>query len=190
MTNRRFRKFRLDGRQLDRLYRDHARQILGYFVRRTFDREIALDLLAETFAEAFTDRAAFRGSTEEDAVGWLFGIARHQLASYYRRGEAEDRALRRLGVERPEWLDEDIERLEELAEIATLQRELASHLGELTEDHRRAIELRVVQELSYPEIASELGVSEQVVRARVSRGLRSLHDLLTIETLVEERRGR
>jgi len=41
-----------------------------------------------------------------------------------------------------------------------------------------------VRERSYTELSDELGVSEQVVRARVSRGLRRLGDKL--EGVVEE----
>jgi RNA polymerase sigma-70 factor (ECF subfamily) len=38
--------------------------------------------------------------------------------------------------------------------------------------------MRIVDELPYEEIAEELGISEQTVRARVSRGLRALADAL------------
>jgi RNA polymerase sigma factor (sigma-70 family) len=55
---------------------------------------------------------------------------------------------------------------------------LAEALGALPPDQRRAVELRVVDELGYGEIASALAVSEDVVRARVSRGLRAMAQLL------------
>jgi DNA-directed RNA polymerase specialized sigma24 family protein len=67
------------------LYDRHARTLVLYFQRRTYDPETAVDLMAETFAAAFRDRRAFRGG-DAAAVGWLFGIARHLLAEYYRRG--------------------------------------------------------------------------------------------------------
>ena len=47
-------------------------------------------------------------------------------------------------------------------------------LARLSVEQREALRLRVVEERSYAEAASLLGVSEQAVRARVSRGLRSL----------------
>ena len=46
-------------------------------------------------------RDALLGATEDEAAPWLFGIARNQLARYYRRGTIERRALRRLQLERP-----------------------------------------------------------------------------------------
>ena len=39
---------------------------------------------------------------------------------------------------------------------------------------RDALHLRVIEERSYEEIALQLGISQQTVRARVSRGLRAL----------------
>ena len=44
----------------------------------------------------------------------------------------------------------------------------------LPEEQRRAVELRVVDEHGYDDVAGVLGVSEQTARARVSRGLRAL----------------
>jgi len=61
-------------------YDTHARSILIFLARRTYDPETALDLTGETFAQAFEARRRFRGSTEEDAAAWLFGIARHILS--------------------------------------------------------------------------------------------------------------
>jgi DNA-directed RNA polymerase specialized sigma24 family protein len=92
-----------DDRGLDMgaLYVRHCDELLVFFVRRTSDTEVALDLWGETFAQALASRGRFRGATEEEAGAWLFGIARHQLARYYRRGSAERRAMTRLGIERP-----------------------------------------------------------------------------------------
>ena len=55
---------------------------------------------------------------------------------------------------------------------------LQAALGTLSDDQRSALQLRVVDELSYREVAEQLGATEQTVRARVSRGLRALADAL------------
>jgi RNA polymerase sigma-70 factor (ECF subfamily) len=49
------------------------------FARRTYDPEIAVDLLAETFAAAFEERDSFRGDGDDAAIAWIYGIARHQV---------------------------------------------------------------------------------------------------------------
>ena len=66
--------------------------------------------------------------------------------------------------------DDDIARIDALAE-ATVVVEL---LDELPEDQRAAVVARVMDEREYAEIAVDEGVSETVVRKRVSRGLAGL----------------
>ena len=164
----------LDEGDISRLYQRHARSLATYFTRRTYDAQVAVELTAETFAAAAADRAAFRGSTDEAATGWLYGIARHQLSAWYRHAQVERRALARLGLETPALEDREYERIEELAGLADLRGRVATALGELATREREAVRLRIVEERSYPEVAQALGISEQAARARVSRALRRL----------------
>jgi len=69
---------------------------------------------------------------------------------------------------------EDEERIDELIDFEQVGRELARHLGTLKHAQREALQLRIVEGRSYAEIAVRVGCSEDVVRARVSRGLRRL----------------
>jgi RNA polymerase sigma factor (sigma-70 family) len=170
---------------ISRLYTRHAEELLGYFARRTLQAEVAVDLVGETFALAFADRAQFRGAEDREAIAWVFGIARHQLAEYFRRGQVERRALARIGVAVAPLEDADYERIEELAELAEARARVADSLADLPLDHREALRLRIVDERSYDEVARTLGVSEQAARARVSRALRVLRD--TADLQPEER---
>ena len=80
---------------------------------------------------------------------------------------AEWRARRRLGMERIELTDADIERIEALG-----SGERAHVLLErLSPQQRDAIRAHVIDERPYGEIARSQGISEAVVRKRVSRGL-------------------
>jgi RNA polymerase sigma-70 factor (ECF subfamily) len=54
---------------------------------------------------------------------------------------------------------------------------LAEALATLPEHEREAIELRVVDELPYPDVAARLGVRPAAARLRVSRALRRLSAL-------------
>ncbi len=125
-------------------------------------------------ATALERRHQFRGSSAEEEQGWLYSIARSELSHYWRDGKVERIALARLGVPVPGLSDPEIERIEQLAGIAALAAELADAMAALPEEQRRAVELRVVEEHGYAEVATILGVSEQTARARVSRGLRAL----------------
>jgi RNA polymerase sigma-70 factor, ECF subfamily len=156
------------------LYDSMSQSVLVFFARRTYDGEIALDLTAETFARALEARRRFRGAGEREGAAWVWGIARNVLGEFFKRGQVERRALRRLGLEPPAVTCDEIERIEQLAGVERLREAVATALAELAEDQREALRLRIVDELDYPIVAGRLGVSEATARARVSRGLRRL----------------
>jgi RNA polymerase sigma factor (sigma-70 family) len=156
------------------LYDLNAERLLVYFTRRTLDPDTALDLWAETLSQAFERWPRFRGSSEDEALAWLYAIARARWADYLRRGYAERRALGRLRIARPELDSDDIERLEELAGLVELRAQVGAALAGLPSDQREALQLRIVEELPYPEVANRMKVTEPAARARVSRGLRRL----------------
>jgi RNA polymerase sigma factor (sigma-70 family) len=168
-----------------RLYAEHADRVLVYLARRCLDPEVAVDLLAETFAEAYEHRRTFRGSSEEEAAGWLFGIARHQLSTFFRRGRAEQKAVRRLGIQLPPVDADDQSRIEQLADLGPMRRVVSDHFARLSQEQRDAVQLRVIEELPYPDVAERLRVSEDAARARVSRGLRQLAGSLDDTPLAE-----
>jgi RNA polymerase sigma-70 factor (ECF subfamily) len=162
-------------------YDAYAERVLIFLTRRVLDVDTAFDLLSETFATALEQRAKFRGATAEEEQGWLFAIARTELSRYWRHGRVERGALARLGVPVVGLSDPEIERIEELAGVAGLAKQLDVAMRALPEDQRRAVELRIVCECGYPDVAGRLGVSEQTARARVSRGLRALSHQLVLE---------
>ena len=167
------------------LYARHGDDLLVFLVRRTADPELALDLWAETFAQAIVSAAKYRGTTDDEAAGWLFGIARNQLRHYYRRGQAQRRAMERLGLERPPLGEQTERELLEQAGLAEVRAELAQAVAALSTDLRDAIALRILDERPDADVARRLGISEQAARTRVSRGLRQLATALDPADLKE-----
>jgi RNA polymerase sigma factor (sigma-70 family) len=150
-------------------YGRHVRRLAGWLMRATGDAEAAADLTAETFAAALAGRKRYRRDRATPAT-WLYGIAAHKLNDWRRRGYAEDRARRRMRMERIELTEDDVRELEYLgSEVKAVDL-----LEELPTDQRSAVRARLVDELAYGEIAVAEGVSEAVVRQRVSRGLAGL----------------
>jgi DNA-directed RNA polymerase specialized sigma24 family protein len=96
-----------DPAGFEEFYVRHVEELLGFFARRTRDAELAADLTAETFAAALASRRRYRPQ-RGSAGAWLHGIALKKLADAQRSGCAEDRARRRLGMERVE--DPHVER--------------------------------------------------------------------------------
>jgi RNA polymerase sigma-70 factor (ECF subfamily) len=161
------------------LYDRWAGPLLTYLYRRTLDPEVAADLLAETFAVAFARRRRFRDQGRPGS-GWLFGIAAKELSHWYRHEQAHSRAMRRLGLQRPALDEESIARIEELADIVHYRAELTAALAQLTAAERQAVQLRVIDELQYAQIAARLGCSEGAARVRVHRGLGRLANLMEV----------
>jgi RNA polymerase sigma factor (sigma-70 family) len=164
---------RQDADSFELFYKRYFERLLGFFARRTPDAELAADLTAETFAAALAARRRYRRRGGA-ADSWLFAIAYHKLADAQRRGCAEDRARKRLGIERIELTDDDIARIERLGEADSAAR----LVGELPRDQQEAIRAHVIEQRPYGEIAVEFETSEAVVRKRVSRGLAALRKRL------------
>lgn len=159
------------------LYDRHVAFVIGYFYRRTGCVETSADLTAETFAAAFVSRRRFR-DVGSPALAWLVTIANRQLSHYARRQKVADKYRRKLGIPAMDLSQQDYERVEALADLPTLRRELAVAMAALPQSQVDAVRFRVLDDLPYSEVAAKLGCSEGAARVRVSRGLTTLADLL------------
>jgi RNA polymerase sigma-70 factor, ECF subfamily len=151
------------------LYERYAEAVHGYFVRRTGSRSAALELTAETFAQAWFVRGRFRDEAGGSAAPWIYGIARNVLLMSIRRGALERRATERLGL---------LERLDRAPAAEAPSEDWADGADELLDTlpahEREAVRLRVLEDLAYDDIAQALGTTPAAARVRVHRGLRSL----------------
>jgi RNA polymerase sigma factor (sigma-70 family) len=162
---------RQDAEAFGVFYDRYERAVLAFFWRATRRADLAADLTGEVFAAALESARSF-DPAQGAARGWLFGIARHQLADLWQRGRVENRARERLGIEPLLLTDAAIERIDELG--GSEHDAVLEFLDELPEDQRAAVTARVVDERDYPELAAALSCSPSVARQRVSRGLRTL----------------
>ena len=167
-------------------YEGHFERILAYLARRVCDPDLALELTAETFAQAYMSRRRFRGSSAAEAEAWIYRIAGRQLARYFRRGRLARRAIERLQIQLPRIDADRRAAVDELVDLAGLRSALRAELRRVPRSQREALWLRVVEGFSYAEVAQRLETSESAARARVSRGLRSLAVALDRNPMFEE----
>lgn len=167
-----------DPAAFSEIYDRHAGTLYAWFRHRL--AWAAADLTAETFARAWLARSRFRDLRDGSALPWLHGIAAHVLADAVRRDRIETRARERLGLP----LDlasedgyDDVER--RLSPRLAVGRELHS----LPEHERRAVELRVLEELPYDQVADRLAIAPAAARLRVSRALRRLAGAVSKEDM-------
>jgi RNA polymerase sigma-70 factor (ECF subfamily) len=173
-TSSSFVRARQDPATFADVYVAYHEQVLRFFARRTLDPETAFDLMAETFAELFAHIDRFRGDTEDQGRAWMWTIARHELYRWRERGIVERRSIERLGIPIATLGQVEYERIEDLADLQRFRPHLEQAMERLGAEQRQALTLRIIEHRSYDEIAQECGASEDVVRARVSRGLRQL----------------
>ena len=155
-----------DPARFAELYDRNFEHVYAYIASRTGERHLAEDLTSEVFHHALAHLAGFewRGTP---FCAWLLRIARNELADHWKRSRHES------GQAAPEPAGEDAA-LAEVEQRATLFR-LA---GELSEDQRRVIVMRFVEEKSIREIARALKRSEGAVKQLQLRALENLRKRL------------
>jgi RNA polymerase sigma factor (sigma-70 family) len=163
-----------DPQAFREFYDRYAVWVRTWLQRQTGSESAALDLTAETFAQAWHSLRRFRDLADGSAAPWLFGIARNLLRQYHKHNRIETAARKRLGLPLAFAESEEYDRVDERISASSLRPALESAVGALPQEQRKALELRVVQQLSYDEVAGRLGCSQNAARLRVSRALRAL----------------
>jgi RNA polymerase sigma-70 factor (ECF subfamily) len=166
------RRARRDADAFCRFYERHAVRLRAWLRRETDSLEVANDLTAETFAQALVSVRRFRGTRDEQAVAWLYAIARNLLSQYRRRQRVEIAARRQLGMPVRDY--GEYEEADELVDAQSLAGALEDALGRLPPGERAALDLRVVEGLTFDEVAARLSVASPAARMRVTRALRAL----------------
>lgn len=147
--------------------------VAAFFYRRTWCAHTTADLTAETFATAWSRRTKF-DPRKGSAAGWTMGIASNLYRQWSQKGSVSDAARRRLSVQTPHLVLEDLEHIERLVDLAELRDELRGALDGLSGTLKEAVVLRVALDLPYEDVAHRLGCSIGAARVRVSRGLDAL----------------
>lgn len=146
----------------------------SWFQRQTGSDTAALDLTAETFAQAWHSSKRFKDMADGSGAPWLFGIARNLLRQYHKHNRIESAARERLGMPTA-WAEcDEYEAVDERMFATSLAPRLRNAVRTLPTEQQRALELRIVQQLDYDEVAGALGCTQNAARLRVSRALRAL----------------
>src|SRR6266540_4269313 len=134
---------RTDPQAFREFYERYAVWMRAWFQRQTGSESAALDLTAETFAQAWRGLRRYRDLADGSGAPWLFGIARNLLRQYHKHNRIESAARERLGLPAA-WADcEDYEAVDERLEAGSLAPALRLAIKALPREQRRALELRV-----------------------------------------------
>ncbi|MDX6657763.1 MAG: hypothetical protein QOH62_2556 [Solirubrobacteraceae bacterium] len=143
------------------LYRDHAREVLAYAVRRGASAEDAADVVAESFLVAW--RRGPDVPSGDAARLWLYGVARRTLANQRRGERRRTRLAARMRAELPAVLAAS------LPAPTAADHEVVTAITALGESDREVLLLSAWEQLSPAEIAEVLAISPIAVRSRLHR---------------------
>jgi RNA polymerase sigma-70 factor (ECF subfamily) len=153
------------------LFRQYYPRIYNYLRYRVSAREDAEDLISAVFEKAYTHRQQFDPYKGTFST-WLFGIAHHTLANFYRTRQ------RRSVWEAGEELPEDLVKPDSSPEIQVIQQEAVAQvlqgLNRLSERDQEVISLKFAGRLSNQEIAQIMDLSEKNVSVVLLRAMRRL----------------
>jgi RNA polymerase sigma factor (sigma-70 family) len=153
----------LAEQRFGRLYREHAREILGYALRRCPDSEDAADVVADTFLAAW--RRLPEVPIGSEGRLWLYGTARFVLANQRRGERRRSRLTEQLRAELRQQIP---------SEAGEDPYGVLEALDELAEPDRELLMLVGWEELTPAQAARVLGVTPLAARSRLHRARRRL----------------
>lgn len=143
---------------------------MRFLVWRCGDRDLAEDILADTFERVMRTRVRFdprRGSER----AWITTIAINLLKDHAKRQAAQQRAVERVTAGPAAGPADPTAAVAERDEIAHA-------LAELSDAEREVVMLRFAADLTLVEIARTIGQPRTTVEARLYRALAKLRDLV------------
>jgi len=152
-----------DRRAFGRLFERHARMVHGVLLARV-QKADADDLVQEVFMTALHRLAALKD--EASLGGWLAAIARNRATDFL-RGRPQLVPL-------PETLEVVDPRRAEVSQVLALIRSLP-------EAYREPLALRLVEGLTGPEIAEQVGLTPESVRVNLCRGMKLLRERMGLQ---------
>ena len=142
------------------------------FVERTDQAE---DLTQDIFVKVFRNLNHYRAESGS-FVTWLMSVSRNLLIDHYRQSKDERTTISASAAneeEQPGLLENlatnapspeaELDRLEKVASLRKC-------LNRLSPELREAVILRDLEELSYQEIGTVLGIPDGTVKSRINRG--------------------
>ena len=147
------------------LFDRHAPHIHRYLARRT-GRQVAGDLVAETFLAAFAKRDRYDPG-HADARPWLYGIATN-LVNQHHRDEVRQYRIRQAATAEPE-VPGHADRVAADVTAQAMRALLDAALAALAAGDRDVLLLIAWEQLSHQEVSRALDIPVGTVRSRLNR---------------------
>ena len=157
------------------LFDRHAPHIHRYLARRA-GRQVADDLVAETFLAAFAKRDRY-DLGHPDARPWLYGIATN-LVGQHRRDQARQHRITQAAAAAEPEVPGHAERVAADVTAQAMRTLLAGALAALSAGDRDVLLLIAWEQLTYREVARALAIPVGTVQSRLHRARTKVRQVL------------
>lgn len=168
-----------DARAFEVLLKRHEGPVFRFIFRIVKSRELANDLLQETFLRVVKN--AKRYSPKAKFTTWLYTIARNQCIDALRKASHR----RHPSLDQPQGADPEGRTLMEKlpgrspdgydrTDATQLRGRIEEALDRLSEEQREVFVMREFQRLKFKDIADVIGVSENTIKSRMRYALENL----------------
>ena len=159
------------GNDIERLYDEHAQPLYAFLLNFTRDEADTRDLLQEIFVKLAREPKLLSGVREERA--FLIRLAHNAAIDLMRRRGTRDKTKENLA-------DEIISPFAPTndPDEKVFRAELADALGELPEEQRVVVHLKLWEGLTFEEIAAVLEIPSNTAASRYRYGLDKLRERL------------
>ena len=156
----------MNSETCERLYNTYYMRVFSYVMTLSGDRHASEEITQETFFRAFSKTAEFRN--ESDEVTWLCAIAKNCFVDEKRRGSRT--------APIPEDLASSGKSIEQQVSDKDSSFRIHSVLHTLDEPYREVFELRIFGELSFSQIGTIFGKTENWARVTYHRARLKLQE--------------
>ena len=167
---------RHDAEAWDTLLKQHQLPLYAYVAELTRDREAALDLVQETFANAVRHIATLRDDSK--FTSWLFGIAHQRCVQQFRRKRRHEDFFANTDESTDDFPDDAIDDPRDTLIHAEHTETFFALVEKLPAAQRSALLLYVLEDFSLEEITTITAVPLGTVKSRLHHAKRALRKLV------------
>ncbi len=156
------------------IYNKEANSIFRYCLFRVHEREKAIDIVQDIFAEFW--KKINTGEKIKSEKAYLFTLAHNRIIDWYRKKKTEslDDLLENTDTERP--FDHPDEHSEADIMLSSEAKEVLREIDKLEPVYKEVLFLRFAEDLSPQEIAMILDITPNTASVRITRGIEKLKE--------------
>lgn len=167
-----------DENALALLIKRHQSKIYGFIYSKVTDRDIADDIFQDTFIKVIKTLKSNSYNEEGKFLPWVMRISHNLIVDHFRRNkkmpmyrETEEFSIFSI-------MSDNSPNIESRIITEQVESDLQKLIGELPDDQKEVLQMRIYQDLSFKEIADLTGVSINTALGRMRYALMNLRKVI------------